>query len=443
VLPKYSFVVRCDSGWNVSGFFQAAGDSQATFALLMNRFSVLRELRIVVMIALSKLHQTPVVLDHTHQPKTWPSDASLPATISLLIVDDEPHIRELLRQAFARSGFRIDEANNGVDAIAAVADRHYDVMLLDMELPRLSGEEVLRRVRGASVAPHLKVIALSGKENGDALCETIFAGADDFVPKPFSILQLRARVSAALRLKQAQDRADLLNRRAATANSEMEQALAATGEELLAARGALVMALAKLVEARSHETGPHLIRVQTYTRILSEAASAMPAFLNRLTPEVRRTIEQAAPLHDIGKVAIPDVILNKPGRYTPDEFEQMKAHAAAGADTLAQVRRQSQFASAFLHTAEEIARHHHEKWNGTGYPDQLRGEEIPLSARVTAIADVYDALRSPRVYKKAYTHEEAVDLILTGSPGHFDPGLLGAFALVHPRFAAVFDETVG
>jgi response regulator RpfG family c-di-GMP phosphodiesterase len=361
--------------------------------------------------------------------------------VSLLLVDDEHHVRQILRLAFARSGYQIDEADNGLDAVAAVTARPYDVMLLDMELPRLSGEEVLRRARGVSAAPHLKVIVLSGQGDGDHLSETIFAGADDFVPKPFSIAQVRARVTAAVRLKQALDRADRLNRQAATAAAEMEQALAATGDELLAARGALVLALAKLVEARSNETGPHLLRVQRYTRILTEAAAGLPAFLGRLTPDVRRTIEQAAPLHDIGKVAVADSILNKPGKFTPEEYAEMKKHAAAGADTLAEVRRQSRFASAFLHTAEEIARHHHEKWNGSGYPDGLSGEAIPLSARVAAVADVYDALRSPRVYKKGCSHEEAVDIILSGSPGHFDPGLLAAFAAVHQQFAQVYNET--
>lgn len=360
-----------------------------------------------------------------------------------LIVDDDEFVRALLRSTLEQLGWRIDEADNGVDGVAAVTVRPYDVLLLDLELPRLNGREVLRRVRGVSAAAHLKVIILSGVGDADELSETLFAGADDFISKPFSVPQLKARVTAAARLKQAQDRADAMNRRAATATAEMEQALSATGDELMAARGALVMALARLVEARSNETGPHLQRVQAYCRILSETAAEMPQFMGRLTPDVRRTIVQAAPLHDIGKVAVADRILNKPGKLSADEFVEMKRHAAAGADTLAGVRAESRFASAFLHTAEEIARHHHEKWNGSGYPDGLRGDAIPLSARVVAVADVYDALRSPRVYKKGFTHAEAVDTILTGSPGHFDPGLLAVFALVHLQFAAVYDRHAG
>ena len=387
-------------------------------------------------------------------PPPTPTPTSEPATVdtptpppghtgAILVVDDEPQIRTVLRHTFHRLGFTVDEVDNGVDAVTAATVRPYDGMMLDLDLPRLGGEEVLRRVRRVSASPHLKVIVLSGHGDADHLSGMLFAGADDFVTKPFSLSQLRARVSAAVRLKQAQDRTDALTRRAALANAELERALSATGQELLDARGALVLALAKLVEARSNETGPHLIRLQRYSRILTEAAAELPNYLDRLTPEVRRSIEQAAPLHDIGKVAVPDAVLNKPGKLTADEFAEMRKHAAAGAETLAQVRAASGFAAAFLATAEEIARHHHEKWNGTGYPDRLSGEAIPLAARVVAVADVYDALRSPRVYKRGFTHDEAVEVILTGSPGHFDPGLLAAFALVHRQFAHVYDEMGG
>lgn len=413
---------------------------QSTF-LGMPRIGRITQDRLVTMSACPtiSIHDTPPPTIVMTRP-TIPDHSVIP---SLLIVDDESHIRDVLKATFEGTGFRLDEVDNGLDAVTAAANRAYDVMLLDMDLPRLSGDEVLKQVRKVSAAPHLKVIVLSGQGDGDHLSHTLFAGADDFLTKPFSIAQLMARVTAAVRLKQAQDRADQMSRRLATASTEMELALRVSGAELIEARGALVLALAKLVEARSNETGPHLTRLQKYSRILTAAAAEMPVFMDRLTPDVRRTIEQAAPLHDIGKVAIPDAVLNKPGRLTPEEFTEMKKHSAAGADTLAQVRVASQFASAFLFTAEEIARHHHEKWNGSGYPDGLSGQSIPLSARVVAVADVYDALRSPRVYKKGYTHEEAVDIIMSESPGHFDPALLAAFALVHPEFATVYDEMTG
>ena len=366
-----------------------------------------------------------------------------PALPSVLVVDDDPRVRDVMRAMLANLGFATDEVDNGADALAAVAARGYDLMLLDMDLPRLSGRQVLSHVRGRSVSPHMKVLVVSGCGDGDVLSGTLQDGADDFLTKPFSLTQLRARVTAAVRLKQAQDRADHLTRAVARSNAELERALGSRDGELVAARGALVLALAKLVEARSNETGGHLLRLQRYSAVLGEAAALTPAFAARLTPPVRQAIEQAAPLHDIGKVAIPDAILNKPARLTADEFEVMKGHAKAGADTLSEVCLQYQFASAFLHTAREIARSHHEKWNGAGYPDGLAGEAIPLSARVVAVADVYDALRSPRTYKKAFTHDEAVDVMLSGSPGHFDPNLAGVFTTVHPQFERVYAEYGG
>ncbi len=367
----------------------------------------------------------------------------IPAAPQVLVVDDDREVRSLFRSVFSTFGIRVDEVDNGIDAIAAVSAKAYDVMLLDMEMPRMSGQEVLRQVRGRSLSPHLKVLVVSGSGDGDVLSRTLDVGADDFLSKPFSLIQLKARVSAALRLKQAQDRTDRLNRTVARANIEMEQALGSRDGELVAARGALVLALAKLVEARSNETGGHLLRLQRYSAFLGEAAARTPPFADRLTPDVRQAIEQAAPLHDIGKVAIPDAILNKPGKLTPEEFNVMKRHAAAGADTLAEVCKQYQFATAFLFTAREIARSHHEKWNGRGYPDGLAGEAIPLSARIVAVADVYDALRSPRVYKPGYSHAEAVDIILNQSPGHFDPNLSAIFGDMHRQFAQVYAEYAG
>lgn len=380
---------------------------------------------------------------HAHATAHVVELTPLPASPLVLVVDDDTEVRALFRSVFATFGIRTDEVDNGIDAIAAVSAKAYDVMLLDMEMPRMTGQEVLRQVRGRSLSPHLKVLVVSGSGDGDVLSRTLDAGADDFLSKPFSLIQLKARVGAALRLKQAQDRSDRLNRTVARSNIELEQALGSREGELVAARGALVLALAKLVEARSNETGAHLLRLQRYSALLGEAAARTPPFAARLTLEVRQGIEQASPLHDIGKVAIPDAILNKPGKLTPEEFEVMKGHAAAGADTLAEVCAQYQFASAFLYTAREIARSHHEKWSGRGYPDGLAGEAIPLSARVVAVADVYDALRSPRVYKPGYTHAEAVDIMLNQSPGHFDPNLAAVFASTHLQFERVYAEFEG
>ncbi len=361
---------------------------------------------------------------------------------SILLVDDDFHIRRLCALALAGDAATIHESDNGVDAVARIAAHPYDLVLLDMDLPRLSGEDVLRQARRHRAAPHMKVMVLSGQSSTDHLSATLAAGADDFIPKPFTIPHLRARVTSLLRLKDAQDRADVLAERLAVGNAELERALTAKDGELVHARSALVLALARLVEARSSETGPHLLRLQKYARVLGEAAARRPAFAGRLSADYLRTVEAAAPLHDIGKVAIPDHILNKPGRLTDDERRVMQGHAAAGADTLAAVTAQFPFAVSFFHAAIDIARHHHERWDGNGYPARLAGEAIPLSARLVAIGDVYDALRSPRVYKAGMDHPTAVgQMVAAHAGGHFDPDLFDVFLTAADGFDRVYAET--
>ena len=358
----------------------------------------------------------------------------------VLIVDDQPDIRRLCRVALAADGLACDEAGAGPEAVARAAEQPYDLVLLDVDLPGFSGEEVLRRLRQRPTTPHLKVIMFSGAANGDELSRILLAGADDFLTKPFSMVQLRARVKAALRLKDAQDRSDLLNRQLLVLNGELEQGLQARDGELIHARNALVMALAKLVEHRSAETGPHLMRIQRYCRVLAEEAAGLPAFAPLIDANFVRTLEDSAPLHDIGKAALPDHILNKPGPLDSGERLLMQAHTTIGADTLREVARQHPFALGFLQTAVDIARSHHERWDGTGYPDRLAADRIPLTARLLALADVYDALRSRRVYKPGLSHNMAVLTMVENSPGHFDPALLEIFRRAADQFDRIFRE---
>lgn len=358
----------------------------------------------------------------------------------VLIVDDQPDIRRLCRVALVAEGFTCDEAGAGPDAVTQAAKHPYDLVLLDVDLPGFSGEEVLRRLRQRPPSSHLKVVMFSGTANGDELSRILLAGADDFLTKPFSMVQLRARVKAALRLKDAQDRSDVLNRELLTLNAELENAVEARDGELIRARNGLVLALAKLVEHRSAETGSHLLRLQRYCRVLAEEAATMPAFSLLLDANFIRTLEDCAPLHDIGKAALPDHILNKPGPLEPGERLHMQAHTTIGADTLREVARQHPFATGFLHMAIDIARSHHERWDGTGYPDRLAGDRIPLAARLLALADVYDALRSKRVYKPGLSHATTVMTMTEGSPGHFDPALLEVFCRISDQFDRIFRE---
>ncbi|MBP3958731.1 protein kinase [Gemmata sp. G18] len=358
----------------------------------------------------------------------------------VLIVDDQQDIRRLCRVALGADGLVCDEVGNGPDAVALASATAYDLVLLDVDLPGFSGEEVLRRLRQRPPTRNLKIVMFSGAASGDELSRIMLAGADDFLTKPFSVVQLRARVKSALRLKEAQDRSDVLNRELLTVNAELEQVVEARDGELIRARNGLVLALAKLIEHRSTETGKHLLRLQRYSRVLAEAVATVPAYASTVDANFIRMLEDAAPLHDIGKAALPDHILNKPGPLDPGERTLMQAHTTIGADTLREVARQHSFATAFMHVAIDIARGHHERWDGTGYPDRLVGESIPLVARLIAIADVYDALRSRRVYKPGLSHHTTVLTMTEGSPGHFDPSLLDVFLRIAPQFDRIFRE---
>jgi response regulator RpfG family c-di-GMP phosphodiesterase/serine/threonine protein kinase len=355
----------------------------------------------------------------------------------VLIVDDEPNIRTLCRFALqAEGGLVSDEAADGSQALEAVHARPYDLILLDVDLPGIGGLEVLQRLRAQSPVPHLKIIMFSGRASSDEMAQTLLVGADDSLTKPVSIVQLRARVRAALRLKDAQDRSDLLNRNLLTLNHELEQNLSARDSDLVHARNALVLALAELATRRDGETGAHLMRLQRFGRCLAEAAATIAPFAGQIDPHFIRMLEICAPLHDIGKVALPDHILLKPGKLDADERLLMQTHTVAGAETLERVAQRHGSAVAFLRMAIDIARHHHERYDGTGYPDHLAGEDIPLAARIVSIADVYDALRCRRSYKPALSHAAAVELITEKSPGQFDPLLLQAFQ----RCASAFEQ---
>ncbi len=223
-------------------------------------------------------------------------------------------------------------------------------------------------------------------------------------------------------------------------NAELERSLSARDSDLVHARNALVLALAKLVQSRDSETGAHLVRLQRYCRALAEEAAASPTFAGRIDGPFIEMLECCAPLHDIGKVGLPDHILLKPGKLDDEERLQMQAHTAIGSDTLKQVAAAHGAALAFLQMGIDVTRHHHERFDGAGYPDRVAGSAIPLAAQLVAVADVYDALRSRKPYKPALSHPTAVRAMTEGSPGQFDPVLLHVFQRCAPAFERVFRE---
>ncbi len=358
----------------------------------------------------------------------------------VLVVDDEPSIRLFCRFALQAEGLACDEAENGRVALETLHRKPYDLVLSDFEMPELKGPDLCRRLREQPPSAHLKIILCSGRVSGDDMAQVLLAGADDYLTKPLSVMQLRARVKAALRLKEAQDRSDLMTRHLLTVNQELEKNLNHRDSDLVHARNALVLALAKLVSYRDSETGSHLHRLQRFSRCLAEEAASNPNFATQITPGFLEMLECCAPLHDIGKVGLPDHILMKPGKLDADERVIMQTHTVIGSDTLRAVAKQHGFALAFLQTAADIARHHHERWDGRGYPDRLTGTDIPLAARLVAIGDVYDALRSRRVYKPALSHAATLQVMAEGCQGQFDPALVQVFLRCAPHFEVIFRE---
>jgi response regulator RpfG family c-di-GMP phosphodiesterase len=324
--------------------------------------------------------------------------------------------------------------------LAAIGDSPCDLVLLDWSMPGMSGLDVCRKLRQSPPCANLKIILVSAHGTSDDVGQVLAAGADDYLTKPFSPIQLVARAKAALRLKDAQDRTDVLNRHLLAINHELEQNVGARDSDLIHARNALVLALAKLVEYRDSETGAHLLRLQKYGRCLAEEAASCPNYSGQIDANFIQMLECCAPLHDIGKVGLPDHILLKPGKLDPDERIIMQAHTIIGADTLKTVLQQHGSAVAFLQMAHDIARHHHERFDGKGYPDRLEGTAIPLAARMVAICDVYDALRSRRIYKPALSHNATIQMMAEASPGQFDPALIEVFHKCSPLFDRIFQE---
>jgi response regulator RpfG family c-di-GMP phosphodiesterase len=359
----------------------------------------------------------------------------------VLIADDSGTSRLFCRMVLQQSGIICDEVSDGKQALDAIEANDYDLVLLDINMPEVMGPEVLRRLRDQPPCPNLKVIMLSGEVSPDEMAELLAAGADDYLPKPPTVPQLLGRVKSALSHKEAQDRSDLLNRHLLAVNAELERSLRASAGDLTQSRNALLLALAELAEMRAGQTGAHLVRMQRYSRLLAEEASALPGFAGQIDANFIDMLECCVPLHDIGQAALPDHILRKAGKLDHEERLIMQTHTTLGADILQGIARRHCFALTLLQMAADIARHHHECYDGRGYPDRLEGNAIPLSARITALADVYDALRSPRPYRPALAHLLAVELMTEGMSGRFDPHLLQIFQRCSPRFERIMRET--
>jgi len=368
------------------------------------------------------------------------SDLHIARQPTILVVDDTPD-NLLLMSSLLKDKYAVKVANNGEKALKiAQAERGLDLILLDIMMPGISGHDVARRLKADPETRDTPIIFLTSLASAEDETLGLTLGAADYITKPISPPVLLARVDTQLKIKAA---ADFLRDK----SDYLEQEVARRTREVMAIQDVTIQAMASLAETRDNETGNHIRRTQHYVKILAEQLRDHPRFRPFLGDETIMLLFKSAPLHDIGKVGIPDRILLKPGRLTAEEFEIMKTHTTQGRDAIEHAEKHLGTTVDFLRLAKEIAYGHQEKWDGSGYPEGRHGDDIHISARLMALADVYDALISRRVYKPAMPHEQALKIIGESKGTHFDPDVVDAFlASVGPfreiaaRFADSSDD---
>jgi len=326
--------------------------------------------------------------------------------MNVLVVDDEAIARRTVENALRQGGYCVFTANNGREALELLARHHIQLVVVDWEMPVMNGVEFCKAVRSGDAPHYVYVVMVTARNRPADTISGLAVGADDYVPKPFNPGELLMRVN--------------------------------TGQRIIGmeSREMTIFALAKLAESRDPETGAHLDRVRSYCRVLALRLQQYAEFQEVVDDNFVRLLYETSPLHDIGKVAIPDSVLLKPGRLSEYEFATMKTHTIRGAETIESLL--AEFPNAgFLQMARDVILSHHEKYDGSGYPHGLVGEDIPLCGRIVAVADVYDALTSKRVYKDAYSHDHARSIIVGDAGKHFDPMIVEAFVEVEDAFVRI------
>jgi len=343
----------------------------------------------------------------------------------ILIVDDEVKNQDLLAAYLDAEGYEYQKAVDGKQAIEMTEYYRPDLILMDIMMPVIDGIEASRQLKEKYETKHIPIIMLTSLEDRDSRIKGLETGAEEYLTKPVDRLDLQVRVRNLLRMKEFND--FLKNH-----NLILEETVEERTRELKASFMETIMTLMRAAEYRDDETGAHVNRISFYAKVLAEHLGMDEPFCE--------TIFYASPMHDIGKIGIPDHILLKPGGFTPEEWEIMKTHTTIGADIL------SNQSSPYLVMGHDIALSHHERWDGGGYPRGIKGESIPLPARIMQICDVYDALRSKRPYKPAFDHAKTMHIITRGdertNPSHFDPDVLAAFQSTADDLKMIFDARV-
>ena len=348
---------------------------------------------------------------------------------TVLVVDDTEANIDILVGALDGE-YKVSVAMDGESALEAVGTELPDLILLDIMMPGIDGYEVCRRLKSESKTSDIPVVFITAMSEIENKTRGFELGAIDYITKPFEVVEVKARVKTHLSLALAKN--ELANQ-----NIILEEKVKERTKELALTQDVTIYSLAVLAEYRDPETGGHIRRTQNYVRTLAEHLRHHDKFKDYLDDSTIELLYKSAPLHDIGKVGVPDEILLKPGKLTDIEFEQMKEHCVYGMKTIAAAEDKFGSKSTFLHFAREFAHTHQEKWDGSGYPQGLKGEDIPVSGRLMAVADVYDALISKRVYKPPFPHSKAVTIISEGKGKHFDPDMADGFMKLENTFRTI------
>jgi putative two-component system response regulator len=367
----------------------------------------------------------------------------------ILAVDDMPALLALLSELLTGAGYSVRQAPSGELALWTAQMRPPELILLDVRMPGMNGMEVCRQLKADPATADVPVIFLSALNESVDKVQGLALGAVDYITKPYQPEEVLARVKTHITLARYRkaleaERANLEQHvRERTADLEaVAKSLRASEREMSELQEALIVAMASLAETRDNETGAHIMRTQHYVQALAVELAHHPKFAEVLTEEMIDLLFKTAPLHDIGKVGIPDHILLKPGKLTAKEFGIMKTHTTLGRNIIAATGKRLHTSNQFLTIAERTTLSHHEKWNGTGYPQGLSGDEIPVSARLMAIADVYDAIISRRVYKEPMGHDKALEIIREERGIHFDPEMVDAFLKITETFHGIAETFV-
>ncbi|NUN60346.1 MAG: two-component system response regulator [Burkholderiaceae bacterium] len=359
-----------------------------------------------------------------------PSDWRNRQTPTVLVVDDTPDNLALMSELLGER-YRVKVANSGERALkAAQSDPVPDLVLLDIMMPGMDGYEVCRQLKASAATQGIPVIFLTARADTEDERKGFELGAVDYITKPVSPPIVQARVHTHLALKAT---ADFLRDKSAY----LEREVALRTLEVQAIQDVTIMAMASLAETRDDETGNHIRRTQLYVKALAERLRTHPRFEAVLNSHMIELLYKSAPLHDIGKIGVSDAILLKPGKLTDSEFETIKQHTVLGRKAIEGAERRLGMRVRFLNVAKDMACSHHERWDGAGYPMGLAGDAIPVPARLMAVADVYDAVISHRVYKTAGTHEQACGSIVKGRGTQFDPDVVDAFIDIADDFRSI------